>query len=278
MKKKVEQLGLWEVRKQGKSRDLALGTNGQSLQGVSVRMAQLQHFNSRVTQLKILTFLWESLIGLYWIIYPCLGQVRVGILTDNWTKTAFIVKGECPKKYQDISLLIRFIFSIFSILWGTRLLGILGSHLTSPLWVREEKESQEQLWTARLGHCSACGAWVWGRAFGLVPIPEPYREIRREQFPKEWECHYQKKGVSDTGPRKTTDFRHGHQPCTILPSSLEFCESCFEHICRRKKTKDVAGDFSQEEQPRPGWMGSPFGQRRAIAGGCGILDISSLGT
>lgn len=57
MKKKVEQLGLWEVRKQGKSRDLALGTNGQSLQGVSVRMAQLQHFNSRVTQLKILIFL-----------------------------------------------------------------------------------------------------------------------------------------------------------------------------------------------------------------------------
>lgn len=31
MKKKVEQLGFWEVRKQGKSRDLDLGTNGQSL-------------------------------------------------------------------------------------------------------------------------------------------------------------------------------------------------------------------------------------------------------
>lgn len=49
-------------------------------------------------------------------------------------------------------------------------------------------------------------------------------------------------------------------------------------VCRRKKTKDVPGDFSQEGQPRPGWMVSPFGQRRAIAGGCGILDISSLGT
>ena len=65
----------------------------------------------------------------------------------------------------------------------------------------------------------------------------------------------------------------------ILPCSLDFCESC-----RRKKTQDAAGEFSQEEYPRLGWMGSPSGQHRAIEGGrvwhrkyCGILDISSLG-
>ena len=38
---------------------------------------------------------------------------------------------------------------------------------------------------ARLGDCSACGAWVLGRALGVVLIPEPYREITKEQFPKE---------------------------------------------------------------------------------------------
>ena len=155
-------MGLWEVRKQGKSRDLDLGTNGQSLQGVSVRMTQLQHLNSCVTQLKIQIFLWESLIGLYWIIYPCLGQVRVGILTDNWTKTAFILKGECAKKNQDISLLIRFIFSMFFIPWGTRLLGSLGSHLTSPLWVREEKESQGTALNGQAGSLLC----MWGLGVG----------------------------------------------------------------------------------------------------------------
>ena len=118
----------------------------------------------------------ESLIGLYWIICPYLGQVSVGILTNNRTKTVFIIKGESPKKNQDIFLLIRFIFSIFSILWGTWFLGILGSHLTSPLLVREEKESQGMTLSARLGDSSACGAWGLGRVLGLALIPEPYKK------------------------------------------------------------------------------------------------------
>ena len=93
----------------------------------------------------------ESLIGLYWIICPYLGQVSVGILTNNRTKTAFIIKGESPKKNQDIFLLIKFIFSIFFILWGTWFLGILGSHLTSPSLVREEKESQGMTLSGQAG-------------------------------------------------------------------------------------------------------------------------------
>lgn len=50
-------------------------------------------------------------------------------------------EGEAPKKNQDISLHLRFTFSIFSIWWGIQLLAIQGSHPTS-LWpVREGKES-----------------------------------------------------------------------------------------------------------------------------------------
>lgn len=69
-------------------------------------------------------------------------------------------------------------------------------------------------------------------------------------------------------------------PSTLHDSSfLEFCESC-----RRKETRDAAGEFSQEGYLRLEGMGSPSGQHRAIEGGrvwhrkyFGILDIYSLG-